>query len=301
MIPKFPLFKNIEWNDRTDVQAFTSGFQPYSDFNFTSMYSWNTREKMMISELNGNLVVLFYDYLTGEPFLSFIGTNDIPATACRLLEYSERHYQTRGLRLIPEQVALHLPETDFVATPDNDSNDYILSVPYLANFDTLARSSNKAAYFCQKFLRHYPDHSIKVCPLNDSLTHDCTELFKRWAKTNTLNHWELNEYSAFERFIRRKENNNSVVSLYDGQTMIAFASYEVTCPDNALIHFAKADKGYDGVYYALLFYVAKTLNEANVCHLNIEQDMGLEGLRQSKRKYKPEYYLKKYIVERKNG
>ncbi|MFH1170731.1 MAG: hypothetical protein V1704_04200 [Candidatus Vogelbacteria bacterium] len=41
------------------------------------MWSWDVNGEMRISELNGNLVVRFNDYLTGEPFYSFLGDNEV--------------------------------------------------------------------------------------------------------------------------------------------------------------------------------------------------------------------------------
>ena len=73
MIPKFPQFKKIELSDRVDVEAHTSLFEPYSDFEFTCLWTWDMKGERMISELNNNLVVRFTDYNTHNPFLSFLG------------------------------------------------------------------------------------------------------------------------------------------------------------------------------------------------------------------------------------
>src|SRR6185369_9800822 len=85
MLPKFPEFKKLELSDKADIEAITNKYPPYSDFNFTSMWCWDTRGEMMVSELNNNLVVKFADYITGEPFYSFIGTNDTNDTVRQLI------------------------------------------------------------------------------------------------------------------------------------------------------------------------------------------------------------------------
>ena len=77
-LPKFPLFKNLELSDYANVLSFTKGFPPYSDFDFGSMYSWNFAESMLISNLYGNLVVRFADYVSGNHFFTF--TRVAPAT-----------------------------------------------------------------------------------------------------------------------------------------------------------------------------------------------------------------------------
>ena len=81
MIPEFPQFKKLELSDKKDVEKFTSLFAPYSDFNFASLWSWNIKDEMRLSVLNGNLVVHFTNYLTEELFYSFLGDKKINETA----------------------------------------------------------------------------------------------------------------------------------------------------------------------------------------------------------------------------
>lgn len=76
MISQFPQFKELELEDKEEIEKFTSKYPPYSDFNFVSMWSWDVRGDMRVSKLNNNLVVRFTDYLTGSPFFSFLGDNN---------------------------------------------------------------------------------------------------------------------------------------------------------------------------------------------------------------------------------
>ena len=254
----------------------------------------------MLSQLNENLVLLFYDYITEAPFLSYIGKNKLADTAHELIAYSQLHYQENTLKLIPGTVATQLPDSEFTVIADENSHDYIVSVPYLCSLDTLPRSNNKAGYSCQKFLRLYPHFTFQNQCIKGIEPDEYTDLFTRWAKIQSLDHLELNEYSAFERFIHNTENENHIVSIYDGNTIIGFGSYELLTKDYAISHFSKADRNYTGIYDELYFLIGKALQEAGIRYWNFEQDLGLPGLRQAKRKYKPEFYLKKFIVEKKN-
>jgi len=254
---------------------------------------------MQLSQLHGNLVMLFYDYITEMPFLSLLGTHNLNETAEILIAYSELHYNESNLKLIPEQVAMNLCRNVFDIAHDQDSYDYIIPVSYLSNLDTTPGSNNMAAFLCKKFLKLYPTHTTKKCTVSECDKNEYISLFKRWAKIKNLDHWELNEYSAFNKFINNKEVNNHIVSLHDGDTMMGFTTYEILPGDYAICHFAKADKGYKGVYDGLYFAVGKALHAAGIKHWNFEQDLGIPGLRQSKRKYKPEFFLKKFTVSRK--
>ncbi|MCA1638525.1 MAG: hypothetical protein LC768_09365, partial [Acidobacteria bacterium] len=63
MIPSFPHFRNLRADDKEAVESFTNQFPPYSDFNFTSLWCWNVSEKIQVSQLYGNLIVRFTDYV----------------------------------------------------------------------------------------------------------------------------------------------------------------------------------------------------------------------------------------------
>src|ERR1017187_6468178 len=207
MLPMFPRFKNLELQDRTVITTATECYPPYSDFNFSSLWAWNTNEKMMISQLNGNLVVLFYDYVSEQPFLSFIGKNHIAQTAWTLLTYSKQQFQSDTLRLIPEELAIQIPASQFIVTADIDSNDYILSVPYLANLHTLTRSEEPGREIRQ-FMSGFSNYCVNELS-GDGISPDIyLELFARWADNKKQNHLELNEYKAFERYLQNADSSD---------------------------------------------------------------------------------------------
>ena len=250
----------------------------------------------MVSYLNENLVLLFNDYITETPFLSFLGTNKPTETAATLLEYSNRKHSVNYLKLVPECVAKLIDRRQFEVQSDVDSNDYILSVPFLSNLDTISVSSSKAAKGCHNFLRHYPHFRVEHLPQSSIAKSEFIELFRVWARYKALDHRELNEYSAFERLINNPNCNNNFVAIYLGEKLVGFFTYELLSKDFAIGHFGKALIDYIGIYDALAWELGKALNLQNVPYFNYEQDLGLEGLRQAKRKLRPAYFLNKYIV-----
>jgi hypothetical protein len=253
---------------------------------------------MQLSQLHGNLVLLFYDYLTENPFLSFIGKNCVAYTASMLIEYSMQKFQEPSLKLIPECVAANIQCPHFVIAPDEDAHDYILSVSYLNSLDRLPTSQNQAARYYKRYMESYSHLQVTTYSAWKIPVEDCICLFKRWAKIKGLNHVELNEYAAFVRCINNKENNNSIVAVYDNETMIGFAAYELVTSEYAIGHFLKADSNYKGLNEVLHYFVSQKLAEQNILYWNYEQDLGIPQLRQSKQKYKPVFFLKKYTVQK---
>src|SRR3989338_9883206 len=132
MIPQFPQFKRVEITDREAVEAHTHKYEPYSDFNFTSLWAWDTSGERMISELNNNLVVRFTDYSTHEPFLSFLGANENEHTARTLIDYCKTEGLPTTLKLVPEVSVKEMRPSVMRVEEDRDNFDYIYSVPKLA-------------------------------------------------------------------------------------------------------------------------------------------------------------------------
>ena len=297
MLPEFPKMKSIELSDREDVEKFTRKFPPYSDFNFVSMWSWDIHNKMMLSQLNNNLIVLFNDYVSGKYFLSFIGENKIFDTASELISFSKKNYQVNFLKLIPEEMINTLSESTFIIESDRDSYDYVYSVAHLMNMNNW--SKNSSGKRIRKFLKSNLDYTIKQFHIDEILKEEYEGMFKRWAKNKNIdNHFELNEYKAFERFLQIDNKNIRFISLYVDSTLVGFTAYEILSNDFAMSHFAKADVRYHNTINDILNWEeAKLLNEKGIKYFNWEQDLGIPGLRYSKEKYKHSFFLKKFIIK----
>lgn len=299
MIPEFPKFKKLELSDKADVESFTSKFPPYSDFNFVSMWSWDIHHKMMLSQLNENLVVLFNDYTSGDHFLSFIGEKKILETTSELISFSEKNYHKNHLRLVPEELFLHFKGANFSVKAERDSFDYVYLVEHLANMKNWPK--NTSSRRIRQFLKTQPNYIVKHSILSEISHEEHREMFHKWAESKKINdHLELNEYKAFKKLTEIPTDKNlRVLSLYQNETLIGFTLYEITSGNYAISHFAKADKRHHSAIYDLLNWEeAKHLHSLGIKYFNWEQDLGMHNLRYAKIKYKPAFFLKKLHIEK---
>lgn len=296
MIPEFPKFKKLELSDKKEIEKITAKFPPYSDFNFVSMWSWDIKEEMRTSVLNGNLVVRFTDYLTGEPFFSFMGNNKVEETVKELISFSEKNYKKNSLRLIPEEITNNLVGSNFNLIPDQDAYDYVYSVSHLSNMHKWPKHSSSRNI--RSFSKLYPNYVVKHHSIKDAQQNEYMKMFKKWAENKGIEDClKLNEYKALERIFRVKQDNINIVSLYVDSILVGFTIYEILSSEYAISHFAKADIGYHRAMNDVLNWEeAKILNSRDVKYFNWEQDLGILGLRESKEKYKPFFFLKKFIV-----
>ncbi len=294
MIPKFPEFKDIELSDKTEVDEITIQYPPYSDFEFGSLWAWNTQSEIQLSKLNDNLVVKFSDYVTGEPFLSFLGENKPLETINALLAHAESTGLKPHLKLIPE-IAIRelLQHSGLKITEDRDHFDYIYFTGKHIKYE--GRALKKARNQLNAFIRRYPNHQVRVLDLsNKEIQVEIKRLCKTWEKNKGT---VSGDTEAFERFINHAEHFTYLsVGIYIDNTLVAF-NINVLLPgrhSNCL--FAKADTKYHGVYSVLMHETAKILQPMGYPYMNYEQDLGIIALRNPKMDLQPTEFLKKYHI-----
>lgn len=299
MSPLFPEFKLIEFSDQKVISSFSEQFEPYSDYNFISLWSYDTENSYRFSFLNDNLVVRFLDYLTLQPFYSFLGTNKPVETIMALLEVSRKDNLEPVLHLVPEVSIQGIQHTtrDYVIELDDTNHDYILSVNELSKL-----SGNKFGpkrNFVNRFVRLYPGCVAVEIDLNDiQIKENILAVFYTWEKRKqALRQDTVIELTAIERLLLRSQDLSiHAVGLYDGNRMIGFSLNEIIPNNYAIIHFEKADKDYVGSFQFLKQQTALFLEKRGVTAINYEQDFGTEGLRKAKRSYHPIRFLNKYTV-----
>lgn len=302
MIPAFPEFKKVEVDDRTAVETYTFRYPSYSDFNFTSLWSWDTSEERKISELNGNLVVYFTDYDTNEPFLSFLGSNEIEQTAHTLLAYCESHGLSPSLRLVPEVSVGEPRSVNLSVVEDRDNFDYLYSIPKLVAF--AGKEFARKRVILNKFKREHPNVRFEINTLtNPDIQREILVMMDRWVDAKRGGGKEVgggHERKAIERLCATAEGHPLIVSgLFEAENMLAFSIDEQLSQGNAICHFWRTDTSRGRMYELLIQEKARYLNEHGSLYINQEQDLGVEGLRISKAAY-PHEFLKKFVIQTKS-
>lgn len=300
MLPIFPEFKKLELSDRADVERVTSQYPPYSDFNFVSMWSWDIQQEMVISLLHGNLVVKFNDYVTGDPFYSFFGTNQVNDTAVQLIGLTVSQGLRPELQLIPEISAGLLDTSIFNINPAREHFDYVYSLEELILLKGVKFQAKRG--FLHRFLRLYPNYEIKKIDLSDrEVQKEIFELNHIWTHnklTSGKNPKSSGENLALERFfLDGKEFNLIAYGLFINGQMVGFTIDELIVDSEYVIsHFIKGDINVVGVYMFLMHHSCVDFFESGKKYFNYEQDLGLPGLRKAKETLRPSMYLKKYRV-----
>lgn len=301
MIPSFPEFKRIDIDDRVAIESHTRKYPPYSDFNFTSLYCWNIQNRTQFSSLNNNLVIRFTDYLTGDPFYTFLGESEVDKTANILLDRSVQEGLTAHLKLIPEITANRLSRNFFDVKDDQDNRDYIILSENLKSYNGPLFAKKRRE--TRSFTHTIQVFRISLLDLNNEETMQMIKnLFAMWSvgKNANLILEEQHEYKALCRYIGSGMRECLIsIGVFVDQKLEAFWLVEDLGDGYSISHFEKANTlQYKGIFPYLKQQVGGYLLERGILHINLEQDLGISGLRINKESYGPHQYLKKYIVKR---
>jgi hypothetical protein len=298
-IALYPKFSKLDLKHKPIFDQFANKFGHYSDFNFISIFSWDTKNDTKVSMLNNNLVISMPDYITGKTCYSMIGDNKIDESLKALLT------KTDNLKLIPEVIVKNIKNPKkFIVTEDPDNHDYIYLVKNLIELKGQKYKDirNKISKFKREYQGFDKFHVSTTSIVNLDRFKCFHDVFYRWSKDKDLTDEEFKlEKTAIYRLIEySKEFNLLIVEIKHGEELLAFSINEIVAPGFAITHFEKAIKIHKYFNSYVVEQAAKLLNDFGCEKVNWEQDLGLPGLRQSKSCYCPTEMLNKYQVKLKN-
>lgn len=295
MIATFPDFSKLDLTHKTELENITRQFEPYSDFNFTSLHSWNTDSSTEIAKLNGNVVIKLPDYISGDTIYTLLGNNDIDNTLRQLLTV------TSELNMVPEAVIKSIESpASFNISEAPEHFDYIFSLEHLALLPGQKyRGKRKSIY---RFMRIFKDsYLINVLDLSSPITQSNIKItFEKWGhERGKINQDYLNEQLAIHRLLKNASSIDLIaMEIIIDKQMVGFSINEAHDNSFIICHFQKSILTHKGIDVFLTSEVAKELLARGYTYINWEQDLGLDGLKQMKSSYKPVKMLKKYTISR---
>lgn len=296
-------FKKLTLADKQILEDFAKDYLPFSDFSFLSLFTYNTSGTLEYCFYNGNLVIKFEDYLTGENFYSLLGDSKLHETIERLLECAKDAGLKYSLHLIPHSVIELSPglHERFSVEEDRDNFDYIVSSLDIAKLHS--KKLPKKKKIVDEFKKKYPHLTAKPIDLSSSSNKQAImDTFDLWGEIGHKEKGELNiERQAVKRLLENAHHFPDLYALgiYDGDKLVAFNTYEVSTHSHGISSFQKADRRYEGVYAFLTHEMAKSMVALGCKYINFEQDLGIDGLRASKQSWHPVTFLKKYTISSK--
>ncbi|HIW65179.1 MAG TPA: GNAT family N-acetyltransferase [Candidatus Alistipes intestinipullorum] len=295
-------FKPVRLEDRAAIERYT---MPWgicnNDLSFANMYCWQSVYHTTWAEVGGFLVIRFH--IEGGERIGYmqpIGPGDF-APILPLLEEDARERGQR-LRLIGlteearEQVRAMHPGA-YAFESNRALEDYVYRADDLRNL-TGHRYQPKRNHI-NRFVAEYPDYRYEE--LTPARFNECMALEREWRRTREEQHTASEQDAEQRAMLRAFEHFDQLGLLggciYVGDRMVAFTYGSALNNHTFDTHVEKADTEYDGAFTIINKLFAQHLPERFTL-INREEDMGLDGLRQSKLSYHPAFLQRKFTAMR---
>ena len=284
---------------KNEIESFTSQFESYSDFNFVSLYNWNTENKTEYALLEDVLLLKMADYMTGKYFVTVLGTKNLDTVLPEIKAYCVEHSLPLVSKLIPQTTADSMAGKVHSVVADIDSHDYILSVEQL--MEMRANLYRGKRNLLNRFNRFYADvTTVRLIDLQSPAeVAEIIALNTYWREMTPQPKEETQtEFDAIKRSIEAaKALDIKALGVYVGNKLVAYVIFNILPNDGIMLHFEKSDHEFIGVTEFLNSQLAVHIHGTyGTTWINFQQDLGIENLRRAKESYKPVSMLKKYTV-----
>lgn len=191
---------------------------------------------------------------------------------------------------IPEKWLHLFPGSDFRNEYIPDDSEYIYNKEKMAEYP--GRKLSKKRNLVKQFLN---ENKPEIRLINKESKKHIIELLELW-QTRTVQEMGDSDYYSCIEGLKHFEELNLTGALYlTDNEPCGFIMGEEAGESSYIIHFAKGDTTKKGIYqYMFQAYVREFCANADI--INLEQDMGIEGLRKTKRSYQPDFMLNKYRI-----
>lgn len=194
-----------------------------------------------------------------------------------------------------------LPENWLVAIEKKTPNMQWIKRFNEADSDYLFERSKIAAYSGRHFdgkrnlIKQLLDHTqVRVEPLVQQLD-DAREVLESWEKERDESSSGTDSLSCSEALLNFHRLHLSGQIAYINGKPGGFVIGEQISKETYAVHFSKALFSPHGIYQLLIRDLARSLEEACIW-INLEQDLGIPGLRNSKLSYHPIQLIKKWRI-----
>jgi hypothetical protein len=303
MYPVFPNFKKLNLEDRQQYESLVEAYTPFSDMSFTTLHIWwNLDEKLFFSVLNQNLVLNYY-----QPFdkpgagLSLLGNHQVDKSIGEIFEYLKSYGRQQRLVHVPEFVIKEIEAKDaYDISEEADMHEYVMDAAACAKLE--GRELGRIRRKVNRFLRETEDYQLELKELDLSLEKERGTVIaaiedwrQRFPKANDPGRTETDAIKSALKHHRALEIKNLALFI-DGKLHGVALFHQSQDRKYYILNHLKVDYSFPFIFDYLTNQVALAAHHNDIPYLNMEMDLGIEGLRQHKLGLRPVDFLKKYSV-----
>jgi hypothetical protein len=301
MIPELPELKLLEAEDLPELRERYLALMPETcDLSPASLFIWRDCEIPSLTRIHGQLCVMLEPHLDPAYFLEPFGTARIPEIVIACLSRTERVSRVR------KSAVDSLPPEEFDIRPLRDHYDYIYETRTLAELK--GKGFDGKRNHIRRFARAFPGAEFRY--LEPSQFHHAAALFERWSELREAQYAGPQPPASYNHgcqrhAIERAFQDYERLGLFGGGLFVhgemqGFIVGSDGPRDSAIAHFQYANAELPGIYQTLLWEACGHLFRHRT-YINLEEDLGIPGLRKTKLSYRPFRLEEKYEIRLKSA
>ena len=294
--------------------------------NFSNIFSWSQHYPVLWKRLENSTDIVLYSQ---NENIVVLPNNDItPQKLVKLCSEISDDLSTVVVGNVNSDYLEKYPEIKnyFEIEKSDDFSEYIYSAEKLINLT--GKKLRKKKSHVKKFLNQYIDQNIKVKSLQGNNFYDfckidfnsknlamitnfdeniiienvhseCQQFLNHYFGLNSEMPTDIEDFSAIEQALENYEALSlDGIVIYVADKVVAFALFSRQNSQTFTVHFEKINHNFSGASQFLNYCSAVYLSKKYECKfINREQDLGIEGLRHSKKSYDPEFMFMLYNLK----
>ena len=276
---------------------FGSRYCEHSGYTFTNFFMWRKMRDYLRAIEDDVLYIFSSNDKTLSAWQPIGAQEKMQDAITKILRVADelkgdREFKFALVEKIFAEELENYPHAKFNITSERDHFDYVYLAQDLINLS--GRKFHGKKNHLNAFKKEYPD--AKYLPITEEIIPKCREELNIWYETHKRDDdsYIFYEQSAiheiFDHFAAFKLKGGAI--LIDGK-VAAFTFGERLNSDTAVIHVEKADSNIRGIYVAINQSFVEH-EWSNMIYINREEDMGIDGLRQAKKSYRPIKMIEKF-------
>jgi uncharacterized protein len=283
MIPEYPNFKPLEIDQCEEIAAQLAPTpRDICELCVGNLFIWQDFDRPQVTLINKNVCALLSPPNEPPYFLEPFGTLQLKETVDLCLKHAGR------ISRASELFIAQLPSNVYKTNPLRNHFDYIYETKVLAELK--GKKYDGKRNHVKKFQQRNPGY--EYLPLNSSFKDEALALFERWfAIRAESKYFPRLAYTAQKAAVTAAFDNFERLQLRGGALLIdkklrGFTLGSLINPELVSVHFMYGDPNLQGVSQTLL-WEACNKTYAAVKYADLEQDLGIPGLRTMKLSYQP--------------
>ena len=292
MIPEYPKFKPLAFEDLDTLKNYLGkDKRQICELNLANYYLWKDFDNSRLTIINRNLCILASPVIESAYFFEPLGNDLMAETVEICLKHAHK------ISRVSEGFVNHLASERYQIAPLRNQFDYIYNVKELAELK--GKKFYGKRNHIKRFKKHFP--AYKFVALEPSLKNQALELFEKWFEIRKESRYfpklaQAAQKNALEAaFLNFDRLNLLGTAILVDDSLSGFILGSQLNSDTFCAHFMYCHPDLSGISQTLLWEACRK-TFARYTFLNLEQVLGIPGIRISKLSYQPVKMEKKFEI-----